>query len=97
MSRIYISGKITGTTDYMERFANAEKELTEKGYIVVNPAKVNAQLPPDTSYRFYMSMSITMLSYCDEIYMLQGWELSNGANQEYKYAMDNNIRVHFQE
>lgn len=28
--KIYISGAITGTTDYMERFANAEKELTKK-------------------------------------------------------------------
>ena len=38
--KIYISGAITGTDDYMKRFAKAEKELTEKGYSVVNPAKV---------------------------------------------------------
>ena len=48
--KIYISGAITGTDDYMERFEKAEKELAEKGYSVVNPAKVNAQLPEDTSY-----------------------------------------------
>ena len=29
--KIYISGAITGTDDYMERFAKAEKELTAKG------------------------------------------------------------------
>ena len=43
--KIYISGAITGTDDYMERFEKAEKELTDKGYSVLNPAKVNAQLP----------------------------------------------------
>lgn len=31
-NRIYISCAITGTDDYMERFAKAEKELTEQGY-----------------------------------------------------------------
>ena len=48
--KIYISGAITGTDDYMERFVKAEKELTENGYSAINPAKVNAQLPEDTSY-----------------------------------------------
>lgn len=48
--KIYISGAITGTDDYVERFAKAEKELTEQGYSVVNPAKVNAQLSEDTPY-----------------------------------------------
>ena len=50
--KIYISGQISNLekSDYMERFAKAEKKLTEQGYSVVNPAKVNAQLPEDTSY-----------------------------------------------
>ena len=30
MSRIYISGAITGTSDFRERFLKAEKELIEK-------------------------------------------------------------------
>ena len=85
--KIYISGAITGTTDYMERFAMAEKELTDKGYSVVNPAKVNAQLPENTSYEEYMKMSFCMLDMCDGIYMLKGWKKSWGANREYGYAM----------
>ena len=85
--RVYISGAITGTDDYMERFAKAEKELTEQGYSVVNPAKVNSQLPEDTSYEEYMKMSILMLDMCDSVYMLKGWEKSCGANREYGYAM----------
>lgn len=86
--KIYISGAITGTDDYMERFAKAEKELTEQGYSVVNPAKVNAQLPEDTSYEEYMKMSFCMLTMCDGIYMLKGWRKSRGANREYCYAME---------
>ena len=85
--KIYISGAITGTDDYMERFAKAEKELTEKGYSVVNPAKVNAQLPEDTNYEEYMKMCFCMLDMCNAIYMLNGWEESRGANREYGYAI----------
>ena len=85
--KIYISGAITGTDDYMERFSKAEKELTEQGYSVVNPANVNAQLPEDTTYEEYMKMSFCMLTMCDGIYMLKGWRKSRGANREYCYAM----------
>ena len=85
--KVYISGAITGTDDYMERFARAEKELTEQGYSVVNPAKVNAQLPEDTTYEEYMKMSLCMIDMCESIYMLKGWEKSCGANREYGYAL----------
>jgi len=83
---IYISGAITGTTDYMERFAAAEKRLSEAGFVVINPAKVNSQLPKETDYTGYMKMSLTMLSLCNGIYMIDGWEDSRGAKIEYDYA-----------
>lgn len=85
--KIYISGAISNTDDFMERFAKAEKELTEQGYSVVNPAKVNAQLPEDTTYEEYMKMSFCMLTMCDGICMLKGFEKSCGANRELEYAI----------
>ena len=91
--RVYISGAITGTDDYMERFAKAEKELTEQGYSVVNPAKVNALLPEDTSYEEYMKMCFCMLDMCDGIYMLKEWGKSCGANREHCYALANDMII----
>lgn len=84
--KVYISGAITGTDDYMERFARAEAEMAERGFSVINPAKVNAQLPSDTDYEDYMRMSFCMLDMCDAIYMLNGWEKSCGANRGLGYA-----------
>lgn len=94
--KIYISGAITGTDNYIERFAKAEKELTEQGYSVVNPAKVNAQLPEDTTYEEYMAMSFAMLDICDSVFMLDGWEKSKGAKMEFERAVKNGLNIIYQ-
>lgn len=94
--KVYISGAITGTDDYMERFKRAEEKLTRAGYSVINPAKVNAQLPAETTYNEYMLMSFCMLDMCDCIYMLDGWQKSNGANKELKRAKDLNLDILYQ-
>lgn len=94
MMKVYISGKITGTTDYMERFERAEKALSNN--VVINPAKVNAQLPTDTTWDEYMRMSMTMLRMCNAIYMLSGWKDSAGARMEYDYAVEHNYKIIFE-
>ena len=94
--KIYISGAITGTDDYIERFEKAEKELTERGYSVVNPAKVNAQLPIDTTYEEYMKMCFCMLDMCIAIYMLDGFEKSCGSNRELGYAMAKDMIIMYE-
>ena len=92
--KIYISGKITGTTDYIKRFERAEKALSN--YIVINPAKVNAQLPKETTWEEYMKMSMCMLKMCDAIYMLKGWKDSKGAILEYEFAKSKNYKIFFE-
>ena len=96
--RIYISGQISNLekSDYMERFAKAEKELTENGYSAINPAKVNAQLPEDTSYEEYMKMCFCMLDMCDSIYMLSNYENSKGACMEYGYALAKDMIIMYE-
>ena len=39
MKRIYISGPITGTDDFYERFMKAEEMLSSEGLSIVNPVK----------------------------------------------------------
>ena len=94
--KIYISGAVTGTMDYMSRFSRAEEQLKAQGFEVINPAAVNAVLPRSTSYGEYMDMSRLMLSFCRSIYMLNGWEHSCGAKQEFARAVLDGKKIYFE-
>lgn len=88
MKKIYISGPISGLpleTVY-NNFTNAEVNLLEKGYKVVNP--FNNGLPTTATWEEHMRADLKLLLDCDAIYMLEGWEKSRGARIEYALAVD---------
>ena len=83
MKRVYIAGKITGDPNYREKFAKAEKELRDMGYtLIMNPAV----LPEGFTWDDYMNITLAMLSACNTIYLIDGWEDSRGAQIEAGYA-----------
>lgn len=93
---VYISGKITGTDDYLQRFEAAENHLNNMDILdIINPAKVNSFLP-ELSYSQYIKMSLCMLEMCDTIYMLKNWENSVGAKLEWEFAKANNYKIMYE-
>ena len=82
MKRIYISGPITGKENFKSCFADAEKELISEGCEVINPARLNDALP-QLPYGAYMAACLALLPYASAIYMLKGWEQSEGAKMDF--------------
>lgn len=94
--RIYISGSISGKKDYKKRFKAAQKRLERRGYEVVNPADIGTLLPESFEYGEYMAVDLLLLSRCDAIYMLEGWEDSTGAKAELSVAKQRNCITFFE-
>ena len=86
--RVYLSGKVSGLDPkvYKNNFNTAELYLTGLGYDVVNPVSYTAE--PNWKWEDYMKRDIKLLVGCDYIYMLEGWEDSDGASLE-KLIADN--------
>lgn len=85
--RIYISGPVTNVLDYKEKFDRAEKHLKAEfpKAEIINPTMI--ELPESCTHEDYMKIDFMLLDLADAIYMLDGWDWSKGANQEYGYAM----------
>lgn len=95
--KVYISGPITGVEGYMQQFDEAERKLSAEENIVINPARVNAALPGETTHEQYMKMSYTMMDMCDIVFFLPGWQQSKGCNLEMQYAIEHGMTITFGE
>ena len=91
---IYISGPITGTSDYMERFAQAEDLLKRAGWGVINPTAIDSMFPEGRlTHRQYMKIDKVLLSACDAIFLLHNWKTSKGARKEAWWARRKRLRI----
>ena len=102
--KVYISGAITNDPDYMEHFAAAELELLKMGHIAVNPAKMSSiimhQFLEDAKIEYdhddWLITVLVLLNQCDAIYLIKGWDRSQGAVIEHQEAKKKGLKVMFQ-
>lgn len=82
MAKIYISGPITGMTDYKDRFGEVACRAELFGNTVIDPSVETEGLTP----RDYMRISLARLEAAEELWLLPGWKKSKGAQIEKLYA-----------
>lgn len=91
MKRCYLSGAITGTTDYKERFSKYADKLRQSGYVVFNPAAANLEGWPEGKILAHELEWI--LTEADAIALIPGWEKSRGVKLELAAAEFKRIEV----
>jgi len=97
--KIYIAGPMTGIKDWnFPAFFEAEKQLKELGYEVINPAHndgetleealASAGTPerPNNSWGYYMRRDLPSVLNVDAICVLPDWQRSKGARLEVQVA-----------
>ena len=83
MKKIYIAGKITNNPTFKEDFAGVDKELTNNGFLVMNPAR----LPQGFEFRDYWHICKAMIETCDIVYFLPNWLDSKGSHFELGFCV----------
>ena len=83
--RIYIAGPMTGLPEWNYPAFNAQAlELRKRGYHVENPAEHG--IVEHAEWVDYLRYDIGRLAACESIFLLPGWEKSNGARLEVSIA-----------
>lgn len=82
MKKIYIAGRVSGDSDYRQKFGRAAALLTEWGYSVLNPAVLPAALSDAEAMR----ICLAMIDAADIVALLPDWKVSKGAQLEYQYC-----------
>ena len=100
--RIYIAGPMSGYEGFNEdAFIRADDFLVELGFEVVNPFEIGKgfglpseiQESPEILKRL-MDFELATVKSCDAIFLLHGWEKSQGARAELRVALDCNLEIH---
>ena len=100
--KVYISGPMSGIEGFnFEAFDKAAKFIESRGDFAVNPAvrgrewvAKNGNRPlTKAEYRKMMKECKAALRECGSIFLLKGWENSNGAKEELSLAILRDMEV----
>lgn len=86
---VQLIGAITGTENYKEKFAKAEKELKVLGYRVINPVPIGEKVITKhikPKHEDFMKATLKSLVEVDAVCVIDGEETSLGVKQEIAVA-----------
>lgn len=95
--RVYLAGPIRGVPHYKDIFKNVQRQLWAEGFsYIINPAEILSHMPCGSSDTDYMIVCYALMSRCNTIYLLKGWERSNGARAEKAYAVSHGMKIYYE-
>ena len=106
MRVVYIAGPYTATAQHPDKEINVElartvaQHLWSRGFAAVCPHlnTLDMECDGDTQslpHHRWIEGDIAILSRCDTLVVLPGWEASHGATQEVLFAVQRKITIHY--
>ena len=104
-STVYVAGPMRGyKNNNHDEFDRVEKELiSTKMYYVINPARLDRDAGVDSAndmtkleLREALRRDFNAIFECDAMYMMHGWEKSEGARAEHALASALEMRIMYQ-
>jgi len=97
---IYVAGKYRADTKEgveanIRHAERAAKRLWQEGWAVICPHLNTAHFDGDEDV--FLEGGLEILSRCDAIYMLNGWQDSEGATKEFDLADELGLNIYFEE
>lgn len=97
LKKAYISIAMTGMPgDNLEKGQQAFITLKELGYWVYLPHNLTDYVEsviPIPQYKHYIGYDLWILSRCDLMFLIPGYEKSNGCSEEITFALKYNIPI----
>lgn len=90
---LYLSGPMTGHDNLnFEKFHSLAESLRNDGYVVLNPAETAGGYKK-MNEEWYLEHDLHMITMCDRVAVMDGWEHSEGAQLEAHVAQKLNKPV----
>ncbi len=101
MKVIFVSGayRANNIPDLQENICKARTEaikLWQQGWAVICPHSNTAYFDDYCDEDVWLKGDIEILKRCDAIYMLKGWETSEGSKKEYNIAIEMGLEIIYQ-
>ena len=101
MKIIYVAGPyradtIRGMVENIRRAEAAALHLWKAGWAVICPHKNTELFDGHCADDVWLRGDLAILSRCDAVYMLNGWENSEGATEEHRLAQKLGLTVMYQ-
>lgn len=103
---IYIAGPMRGYTNHnFHEFFKYESMLSYNNWIVFNPARMSYELCmklnkkdlDEIPYSDYLKQDLDVIhNKCSALFMLDGWEYSEGANEEINLAKNLDLNIFYE-
>lgn len=102
--RIYVAGPMRGYPNFnYPKFNGFTSELADAGWDVVNPVCVGESIADAEAINddpalleAVLAAEILALKTCDAVYLLNGWEKSDGARKEVAAAIAHGLKIYIE-